>query len=536
MRKFSIFWNEKGREVKSATRRMVLGTGSGVGKSLVVAGICRAAARMGLRVMPFKSQNMSNNSAVLPGGGEIARAQALQARAALVVPEAGMNPVLLKPMDKGRSQVIFLGRSLGIFSISEYRELKKELFPKVCEIFENLAARCDLVVLEGAGSPAEINHLDEDIANIRMARAVDAQAMLLGDIERGGVFAQLFGTLELLPPEDRSIIRWFAINKFRGERALLDSGMEAITNRTGVPFLGVMDHMGPLALPDEDSFRTREAGGDTELSCPGIHIVVIEWPHLSNRSDIDPFLNDKDVRVSFLSLSAAPPEHAHAIVLPGTRQTMEDLRAFYDSPLYPWFCEQHKKGTLLFGICGGYQMLGHEIRDPEGVESSRSWMPGLALLPFSVRFHEKKIARPVQARIFRPPFSGPDSLVGMTVSGYEIRQGRQTMHEGALPCFELYDNEGVSLGGEGLVNASGTVFGSPVHGLFDSTPFRQAFYTRVTGKRHPDSSMDNAEERIDRELDRLADAVMEAFPMGEFLGHDRTPFSLPKEGARSDVF
>lgn len=504
----------------SAKRRMVLGTGSGVGKSLVVAGICRAAARMGLRVLPFKSQNMSNNSAALAGGGEIARAQALQARASLVEPDSRMNPILLKPMGKKHCQVVFMGHPLGIYSIGEYSDLKKELFPKVCGIFEDLASGCDLVILEGAGSPAEINLLEQDIANTRMARAVNAPAMLLGDIEQGGVFAHLFGTYQLLPEEDRQVIRWFAINKFRGERSLLYSGMEAITARTGVPFLGVMDHMGTLSLPDEDSFRPR---GQTEKDDPSdslIHIAVIEWPHLSNRSDIDPFLNDRGVAVSFIPLSGCPPENVDAIILPGTRQTMEDLQAFYDSRIYSWFREAQKGGTPVVGICGGYQMMAREIEDPEGVESHRKWMPGLALLPISVRFHPEKISRPVLARICRSPFFGGESLEGETIRGYEIRQGRQVIDDGHLPLLELYDPGGVCLGREGLANPEGTVFGSPVHGLFESSLFRKSFYTQSLGKSYPEAWMSCGEDTVDKELDRLADEVMRAFPLPEFLGID----------------
>lgn len=503
-----------------ALRRMVLGTGSGVGKSLTVAGICRAAARMGLRVKPFKSQNMSNNSCALPEGGEIARAQVLQARAARIAPEAAMNPVLLKPMGEGKSQVIFMGRPLGVFSIAEYRELKKELFPKVCGIFEELASDCDLIVLEGAGSPAEINLLDEDIANTRMARAVEAPALLLGDIEQGGVFASLFGTLALLPKPDREMIRWLAINKFRGDASLLEKGLSGLTALTGVPFLGVMNHLGALALPDEDSFRTRPSPGTSPGPAP-LRIAVLSWPHLSNRSDIDPFLNDRGVEVLLLPLSAAPPGPVDAVVLPGTRRTMEDLARFRDSSLYPWFVTHCRAGGAVVGICGGYQMMGREILDPDGVESPRPWMPGLGLLPVTVRFQNEKIARPVTARIARAPFPGGEDLVGSVLEGYEIRQGRQTVDFDPGPLFRLHDPSGRELEAEGARSREDLCrFGSPVHGLFESNLFRRSFYGALRPGGIPEDALSDSAALLEAEIDRLADEVSASLDLGAFLAND----------------
>jgi len=503
-----------------ALRRMVLGTGSGVGKSLTVAGICRAASRMGLRVKPFKSQNMSNNSSSLPGGGEIARAQALQARAARIPPEAAMNPILLKPMGEGMSQVIFMGRPLGIASIAGYRELKKELFPKVVGIFEELAADCDLVVLEGAGSPAEINLLDEDIANTRMARAVGAQALLLGDIEQGGVFASLFGTLSLLPEPEREVIRWLAINKFRGDASLLDKGLSGITALTGIPFLGVMNHLGPLALPDEDSFRTRPLPEDSEGG-RALRIAVVSWPHLSNRSDIDPFLADRGVDVRLLPLSASPPGPVDAILLPGTRRTMADLARFYDSPLYPWFVRHCREGGAVAGICGGYQMMGREILDPSKVESDRPWMPGLGLLPVTVRFRKEKIARPVVARIERPLFPGGEDLVGGVLEGYEIRQGRQELALAAEPLLGLWDPSGGFLEAEGARSGDGRCrFGVPVHGLFENNALRSAFYRAIRPGGLPEGDLADPASLLESEIERLADEVVASLDLPAFLGRE----------------
>ena len=513
-----------------ALRRMVLGTGSGVGKSLTVAGICRVASRMGLRVKPFKSQNMSNNSSALPGGGEIARAQVLQARAARVPPEAAMNPILLKPMGEGRSQVIFMGRPLGIYSISDYRELKKELFPKVVGIFEDLAADCDLVILEGAGSPAEINLLDEDIANTRMAWAVGASALLLGDIEQGGVFASLFGTISLLPEPERKVIRWLAINKFRGDSSLLEKGLSGITALTGIPFLGVMNHLGSLALPDEDSFRARqipEGSGDRR----SLRVAVLSWPHLSNRSDIDPFLGDRGLEVLLLPLTQAPPGPVDAILLPGTRRTMADLAHFYDSPLYPWFVRHCREGRAVAGICGGYQMMGREISDPEGIESERPWMPGLGLLPLTVRFRQDKIARPVVARIGRPPFPGGEDLVGGVLEGYEIRQGRQEIDLDSQPLMDLFDPSGGSLGVEGARSGDGLCrFGVPVHGLFENNAFRHAFYGALRPGGLPEEHLSDPAALLEAEIERLADEVAASLDLQSFL--TREEVGSPERGSR----
>jgi len=506
--------------------RMVLGTGSGVGKSLVVAGICRFAARQGIRVRPFKSQNMSNNSAALPGGGEIARAQAFQARASLVEPSPLMNPILLKPLGEGRSQVVFLGRPLGVYSIAEYRELKTELFPKVLDAFRELAAASELVILEGAGSPAEINLLSEDIANTRLARAVGAPSLLLGDIEAGGVFAALYGSLALLPPEDRAAIRWLAINKFRGDASLLQSGMDQITRLTGRPFLGVVPHLGALAVPDEDSYQARRAGDPSKESPDPVKLAAVEWPHLSNRSDLDCFFSDRGVSLSLFPLSGPFPalsgeDRPDALILPGTRRTIADLEAAYASAFHSWLQAYHRSGGVIVGICGGYQMMGRRILDPLGVESSRPEISGLGFFPSDVLFREEKIARRVRARFRRAPFRRGERLVDHSLGGYEIRQGRSEMarREGAL--LDLFDPEdGRFLEAEGFCDPDRGLFGSPVHGLFDDREFRHAFYEHLRPGRVGLSDLADSEAEIDRALDQVAETLsrtldLEAFLFGE---------------------
>lgn len=511
------------------TVRMVLGTGSGVGKSLLVAGICRFAARQGIRVRPFKSQNMSNNSAALREGGEIARAQDLQARASLADPSPLMNPVLLKPLGEGRSQVVFLGRPLGVFSIAEYRELKKELFPKVIEAFHELASEADLVVIEGAGSPAEINLLSEDIANTRLARATHAPALLVGDIEPGGVFASLYGTLALLPPEDREVIRWLAINKFRGDASLLTSGMERISLLTDRPFLGVIPHLGSLALPDEDSFQVRARMRSQGEDGPDpVRLVVLEWPHLSNRSDLDGFLSDPGVSLSVLSLSDPLPPlsgagRPDALVLPGSRRTVADLEALYNSPFHSWLLDYHRSGGVVVGICGGYQMMGARIRDPAGVESSRAEIPGLGFFSHEVVFRAEKIARRVRARFKRAPFKRGERLVDCFLSGYEIRQGRSESG-GQEDMFDLFDpDDGRFLESEGRCDPERKLFGSPLHGLFDDRVFRHAFYDHLRPGRIAFSTLSDSGEEIDRALDRVAETLSRSLDLESFLFREPPP-------------
>lgn len=487
---------------------MVLGTGSGVGKSLIVAGLCRYARNLGLSVGPFKAQNMSNNAAVVPGGGEIGRAQYLQAQAAGRTPEVRMNPILLKPLGEGLSQVVFLGHPLGVYDIRGYRELKKKLEPRLREIFWEYARDLDVVFLEGAGSPAEINLLEEDLVNTRMARWADARAILVGDIEQGGVFASLWGTWSLLPQEDREVIRWMGINKFRGDPSLLLPGFAEMKARTGIPILGVLNHLGGLPLPDEDSFRpqteTSEGTGMTRL-------LVIEWPHLSNRSDFDPIRMDPGVHLEFAGLDRLPVGEFDTVFLPGTRQTVGDLEMFRKSPLYDWFLEYVSDGGSVVGICGGYQMMAADLMDPDRVESNRAWTRGLDLLPFSVRFSKDKISRMVKvrpkgSRFFEEALSGKGDL-----AGYEIRHGRHHSH-GKEELFDLLDPEtGAELGREGFISGDGRIWGAPVHGLFENDLFRSLILNRP-GKK--DSTMPvRYSENLEQALDRLSVRVHQAFPL-----------------------
>ncbi|MHB1605525.1 MAG: cobyric acid synthase [Leptospirales bacterium] len=490
---------------------MVLGTGSGVGKSLIVAGLCRYARNMGLSVGPFKAQNMSNNAAVVPEGGEMGRAQFLQAQASGRSPDVRMNPILLKPLGEGLSQVIFLGKALGIYDIRGYRELKKTLEPRIREIFWEYARGLDVVFLEGAGSPAEINLMEEDLVNTRMARWADAQAILVGDIEQGGVFASLWGTWSLLPPEDRAVIRWMGINKFRGDSSLLLSGFREMERRTGVPVIGVLNHLGALPLPDEDSFRPR---GNVPLKSGEMRILVIEWPHLSNRSDFDPISLEPGVDLEFSGLDRIPSGSFDTVFLPGTRQTLGDLELFRRSPLYTWFHQYLAGGGRVVGICGGYQMMGADLLDPDRVESDRSWTKGLDLLPFSVRFSKDKISRTVRVRVLSPRLFEDESFDGEPLIGYEIRHGRHLSHaaHGVSELFSLSDPEsGAALGGEGFISGDGRIWGAPVHGLFENDRFRRLFLNRSGGMVL--SGLNGYREKVEEALDRVSLQVHQAFPL-----------------------
>jgi adenosylcobyric acid synthase len=489
-------------------RIMVLGTGSGVGKSLIVAGLCRHAKILGLAAGPFKAQNMSNNAAVVPGGGEIGRAQYLQAQAAGLEPDVRMNPILLKPMGEGRSQVVFLGKPLGTYDIAGYRELKKNLAPKLRDLFWEYARDLDVVILEGAGSPAEINLLEEDLVNTRMARIAQAQALLIGDIEQGGVFASLWGTWNLLPPEDRAVIRWMGINKFRGDRSLLEPGIKSLEGMTGVPLLGVMEHLGALPLPDEDSYRVIPGREGKEGD---VRLLAVEWPHLSNRSDFDPFVWEPGVSFGFQGMEKLPSGPVDCVFLPGTRQTIGDLDRFRDSPLYGWFTKYVAEGGRVVGICGGYQMMAGDLLDPDGVESSRPWTHGIDLLPFSVHFGAEKISRPVRAVVSDRSFPLSGELGSRSIEGYEIRHGRHVPH-GGESLFRLVDPDSeADLGGEGFVSRVRPIWGAPVHGLFDDGVFRGGFLASLR-EGLVGTKTDFADVREDA-LDRLARSVHQAFPL-----------------------
>jgi adenosylcobyric acid synthase len=459
----------------SARALMILGTASHVGKSLLTAGLGRIFSDEGIRVAPFKAQNMSLNSAATSDGREIGRAQALQAEACRVAPCAEMNPILIKPSSDAGSQIVLLGRVWGQVTASDYHLRRVEdLFPAVRESYRTLAARHDLILLEGAGSPAEINLRKHDIVNMRMAHAADAACLLVGDIDRGGVFAALVGTMELLEPEDRARIRGFVINKFRGDVELLRPGVEMMERRLGIPCAGVLPFLRDLGLEEEDGVAMddrraakrvwQETGNAASPERP-LRVGVVAVPHMANFTDFDALAAEPSVSLAFLE-HPAHASLADVLILPGSKQTLDDLL---------WIRERgfaHSLATysgLLIGICGGFQMLGLSIEDPSGVESGGlpRAMPGLGQLPVRTIMRDKKTVRRAtgRARLWTAP----------SFSGYEIHMGETVYENGAEPFAEILREGGQRPTLDGAVASSGRVSGTYIHGLFDDDVFRHRF-------------------------------------------------------------
>jgi adenosylcobyric acid synthase len=471
----------------SARALMILGTASHVGKSLMTAGLGRIFSDEGIRVAPFKAQNMSLNSAATPDGREIGRAQALQAEACRVTPCAEMNPILIKPSSDTASQIVLLGRVWGQVTASDYHQRRVEdLFPTVLESYRMLASRHELILLEGAGSPAEINLRKHDIVNLRMAHAVDASCLLVGDIDRGGVFAALLGTIELLEPEDRARIQGFVINKFRGDVELLRPGIEMMERRLGIPCAGVIPFLRNLGLEEEDSVALEDRRTASrvwqnmlDFAPPDrpLRIGVVALPHMANFTDFDALTAEPSVSLAFLE-DPADVSLADVLILPGSKQTLDDLqwlddRGFASSlATYP---------GILIGICGGFQMLGLSMEDPAGVESrgiARA-MRGLSQLPIRTILSNEKTVRRVAGRTHL--------WNSASFTGYEIHMGETLYESGAVPFAEIVREGEQRPIPDGAIASSGRVWGTYVHGLFDDDAFRHHFldHARKTSRLAP---------------------------------------------------
>lgn len=460
---------------------MVLGTGSHVGKSLITAALCRIFAQQGYKVAPFKSQNMSLNSAATIEGLEIGRAQALQAEAARVAPSVHMNPILIKPSGELSSQVVVRGKIWGSVTAADYHQRRVEdLMPLVRESYELLAAEHDIVLLEGAGSPAEINLKQHDIANMRMAKMADATCLLVGDIDRGGVFASLLGTLELLEPEEQERIRGFAINKFRGDLNLLTPGLRMIEARVRKPCLGVVPYLQSLHLEEEDSlglpFESATAWTKDCLTDESPHralrIAVIAPPSFSNFTDFDSLRVEPSVSLIFCR-TAKSVEHADLVILPGTKQTVDDLLWMRRNGL-EGAVKSHAERSLTVGICGGMQMLGESITDPCNMEHEGR-VSGLGLLPIRTVMGTTKVTRNVSGEI-AVPFLFGQRLEGFRLSGYEIHIGQTSYAEDAGHFITLSLDEGAAgfevKNKDGCISSDTRTFGTYLHGIFDNDEFR----------------------------------------------------------------
>ncbi|MBN1093224.1 cobyric acid synthase [Blastococcus sp. TML/M2B] len=465
---------------------LVAGTTSDAGKSVVTAGICRWLAREGVSVAPFKAQNMSNNSVVTPDGAEIGRAQVMQAAAARVVPEAAMNPVLLKPGGDNSSQVVVLGRAVADVTALSYRPMKAALLEQALASLADLRARFDVVICEGAGSPTEINLRADDIANMGLATAADLPVLVVGDIDRGGLFPALYGTVALMPPADQRLVAGFLVNKFRGDVRLLEPGLVELERLTGRPTLGVLPWLGGLELDVEDSLGvpTGAVSGAPPHGEEVLRVAVARLPRLSNVTDLDALAAEPGVLVRYVT---RPEDLADAdlVVLPGTRATVADLRWLRETGLAEAVSRHAAAGRPVLGICGGHQMLARSITD--AVESRAGTVAGLGLLPTEVRFErEKTLGRPT------------GSALGQQVTGYEIHHGVVTVDDGAEPFLD---------GAQ-----AGAVSGTTWHGALENDGFRRAFLAevaRTTGRRFvPAPDTDFAAVREAR-LDRLGDLIAE---------------------------
>ena len=503
---------------------MVLGTSSHVGKSLLTAALCRIFAQEGYRVAPFKSQNMSLNSAVTPEGLEIGRAQALQAEAAGILPSVHMNPILLKPSGDMTSQVVVSGKIWGKLSASDYHLRRvNELLPIVRESYEILASQNDIIILEGAGSPAEINLKQHDIVNMRMAELADAACLLVGDIDRGGVFASLLGTVELLDPHEQERIAGFLINKFRGDVRLLEPGVRMIEERLHKPCMGVVPHLPNLSLDEEDSLGLPSTDAEDNAAwrhsddpSRALRVAVIALPSFSNFTDFDALRAEPAVSLRFCR-TAEQLAQADVIILPGSKQTADDLSWLRSEGLDIQIAAHAHKG-LVIGICGGMQMLGQEIVDPHAMEHSET-VPGLGLLAIRTTMQPQKITR-ISSGHLSTPFLFGQPVSSQRISGYEIHVGDTCYLNGAQPFANLTAADGEASFFDGCTAPDNRTFGTYLHGLFDDDNFRHAFLAsaRAFYGLHVATSMNNWKEQREASLDRLTNAVRAAVDMPKIFG------------------
>ena len=472
---------------------MMQGTGSDVGKSLMVAGLCRAARRRGLSVAPFKPQNMSNNAAATKEGGEIGRAQALQAQAAGLEAHVDMNPVLLKPQSETGAQIIVHGKPFSFSQAHEYGVQKQQLLGFVLESFSRLKSQYDLVIVEGAGSPAEVNLRQRDIANMGFAVAADVPVVLCGDIDRGGVIAQIVGTQAVLSNEDRARICGFVINKFRGDPMLFSDGYTFTQGRTGWPGLGVVPWFEDAwKLPAEDAQSI-----STPHRTSGLHVVCLRLPRVANFDDLDPLAQEDSIRLTMLQAGHALPGDTDVVIIPGSKSTRSDL-AFLRAQGWDEDIAAHvRRGGHVLGLCGGYQMLGRQISDPEGVEGNPGTDAGLGLLDVETVMYREKQVRPVQANHVGS---------GLAVDGYEIHVGDTTGPDCDRPFAQIDDRS------DGACRYDGRVVGSYLHGMFSNDAFRAHWLSQFGV-----AQTRNYAATVDATLDALADHLSQHMDLDRFF-------------------
>ncbi len=450
---------------------MIQGTGSSVGKSIIVTGLCKIFRDLGYKVVPFKSQNMALNSYITKDGKEMGRAQVVQAEACGLEPDADMNPVLIKPNSDTGAQIILQGKVYGNMDAMEYHKFKSKAKEVVIDSFNRLSKKFDLMIIEGAGSPAEINLMENDIANMGMAEIADAPVVLVGDIDRGGVFASLYGTVEILPEKYRKRIKAFLINKFRGDKKLLEPGLKQLTDIVNIPFLGVIPYIKDLYIQDEDGvavdFKVKE-----KLHLNEINIGVIKLPHISNFTDFDPLEQEPDVSLKYIQ-PAEDFSKFDVIIIPGSKNTIDDLDFLKQNDFEKKINKHLKNGKFLVGICGGFQMLGKKIYDPYHVESSKTEHNGLGFFNFTTVMEKEKTTRQVKVKISKNlPY--PNLNNDEILEGYEIHMGQNNYYDEELVFKNIEDNSF-----DGLISNDGKIFGTYIHGIFDNDSFRRTFLNFV---------------------------------------------------------
>jgi len=494
---------------------MVQGTASHVGKSILVAAFCRILKQDGYNVAPFKAQNMALNSFITRDGGEMGRAQVVQAEAAGLEPHWDMNPVLIKPNTDVGAQVIIHGRVYQNMSATLYHDFKKEAVVFVRQSFQRLSEKYDFIVIEGAGSPAEINLRENDIVNMGMAEIADCPVILAGDIDRGGVFASLVGTIELLTKDERQRIKGFIINKFRGDISLLKPGLDFLEEKTGIPVLGTIPYFKDIYIPEEDSVsleRDMPSGGNGKVD-----IAVIYLPHISNFTDFDPFEREPDIKLKYVNYGEKIG-NADVVIIPGSKNTIDDLNYLHNSGYVREILQHHRNGGSVIGICGGYQMLGEDIADPYHIETSIESINGIGLLPVRTLIEKEKVTCQVSAKIHpsNRTFKNTDEL-----RGYEIHMGKTELRDEKY-MFEIIQREEKQTSTpDGFISADGRVWGTYIHGIFDNDGFRQEFIKRVKEAKGISVSPEahasfSFQEFKETQYDRLAELVRRNIDMEAF--------------------
>lgn len=517
-------------ESSVAKALMIQGTGSGAGKSLIVAALCRIFKDMGINTAPFKAQNMALNSYITVEGGEIGRAQALQAEAARIEPTIDMNPILLKASGDMGSQVIIQGKVHSTMKAKEYYAFKKTAWKAVKESFGRLSQRHELIIMEGAGSPAEINLMDVDIVNMSMSKHAKAPVILVGDIDKGGVFASLYGTMKLLGRDSRHI-KAFIINKFRGDLGILSPGLEMIKDRTGKPVIGVLPYIKDIGLPEEDGLALQKISLQPSAFSlqPSIKIVIVRLQYISNFTDFDPFLYEPDVELTY-SNNPTDIENADIVIIPGTKNTVKDLLFLKERHLEESIARAYAKGTQIIGMCGGYQILGKAIFDPYEVESNHRKIDGIGLLNIETTFGKNKTTCRTEAELINGVMEYWNNLERL--KGYEIHMGVSTgdiglfkikrLSQANTPALQCSNSSSLHHSNTPIFDGSinGNCWGTYLHGIFENDLFRRAIINNARKQKNlpPIDSNERYSEIKDRAIDNLAHVVKENIDMDFIKG------------------